>query len=120
MIPAPEGLRLDSNVLRAQLIDDKGKRFNRSYVWVNAFGAPLRDLEPDDFGWWSASADGGWSAFPWTNLAPRRQSWQRQRWQASVHFQGQGPIGRPTKLTLYRYELLRTELPFELHDVPLP
>jgi hypothetical protein len=81
-----------------------------------------RELEPDDLIWLSTSPQGGLPGlFFWSHFAPHRPSLQRNQWQGSMQFFDLGePFGHADKLILYRFDRLRTELPFEFHDLPLP
>jgi hypothetical protein len=51
---------------------------------------------------------------------PGNPSNNRRQWAGFAQFSTLEPIGSMAKLTLFRFDRLRTELPFEFRDLPLP
>jgi hypothetical protein len=115
------GQRFDQNTIWAELIDKKGRRHRVNSFWAYERSGPTRELEPDDLIGLSATPIGGLPTFlPWSILASGRPSLQRVPWQGNIQFFPQEQVELPLKLVLYRFDRLRTELPFEFHDLPLP
>ena len=110
----PPGWRFNPNQEALELVDSHGR-----YVrFLNpAFLAkPVREPQPEDLMWLTASPQ----TLPWAALAMRRSRRQRLEWDGTLNLLTQLPLTEPVKLRVYRFERVQAELPFELHDVPLP
>jgi hypothetical protein len=113
------GRTLDPNTLGLRLIDAKDGEYLGGPLAMNAGLQYVREPEPEDLVWLSGAPQAGFPApLPWAALAPGSLKLDRRQWTGSAQFSG--PIGAPAKLALFRFERLRTELPFEFHDLPLP
>jgi len=120
-VSAPEGPPLDPNKLGMRLLDAKGAEHPASNFNINTFARPFRRPEAEDILWLSGSPQGGFPALvPWAALAQDHLNLKRRQWTGWANFSTQEPIIAPAKLTLFHFERLRTELPFEFRDLPLP
>jgi len=122
VVSAPEGHHpLDPNKLGLRLIDAKGGEHPTSFVNINSFAQKFRKPEAEDILWLGGSPQGGFLAqLPWAALAQDQLNLNRRQWTGIAQFSTPEPISAPAKLTLFRFERLRTELPFEFRDLPLP
>ncbi len=120
-VSAPEGRTLDPNGLGLRLIDAKGGEHQTSFFNIQPFARNVRQLEAEDLLWLTGSPQRGFPAqLPWAALAPGGRKLDRRQWIGNAQFFTQQPTGTPAKLTLFRFERLRTELSFEFRDLPLP
>jgi len=117
-VSAPEGPPLDPSKLGMCLIDAKGGEHPSSSFNMNSLAQKVRKPEAEDILWLSGSPQGGFLAqFPWAALAQDHLNLKRRQWSGYALFSTQEPI---SALTLFHFERLRTELPFEFRDLPLP
>jgi len=117
-VSAPEGQPLDPNKLGMRLIDAKGGEHPSVSFNMNSFVRKVRKPEAEDILWLSGSPQGGFLAqLPWAALAQDPLNLTRRQWSGYALFSTQEPI---SALTLFHFERLRTELPFEFRDLPLP
>ncbi|HVS35519.1 MAG TPA: hypothetical protein VMS17_08055, partial [Gemmataceae bacterium] len=104
-----------------ELTDAAGLRIRPT--WVNpSMGGPVRRRPgPAELAAFSAAPAAGWpAALPWAGLA-LNPSPAEHGWTGNLQFMVPDNIDLSTcKLTVYRYRRVRTELPFEFHDLPLP
>jgi len=120
-VSVPAGQSLDANKLGLRLTDAKGGEHQPLTFNMNLYRQNVREPEAEDLLWLSGSLQGGFLAqLPWAGLAPGTRKLNRLQWTGFAQFSSQEAIGAPAKLTLFRFERLRTELPFEFHDLPLP
>jgi WD40 repeat protein/tRNA A-37 threonylcarbamoyl transferase component Bud32 len=120
-VTAPEGRSLDPNGLGLRLTDAKGGEHPATSFNLNLFNQNVREPEAEDFLWLSGSPQGALlTRLPWAALAQGPRRLNRRQWTGFAQFVTPGPISSPSKLTLFRFERLRTELSFEFHDLPLP
>jgi serine/threonine protein kinase/WD40 repeat protein len=97
--------------------------------WVDAHGRRFRDFRYSQFpsvpragwnghlAWFGAMPSAGVPAgLPWVALAVNG----RRQWDGMATFQLTEKADLTGTLILMRYQRLRTELPFEFHDLPLP
>jgi hypothetical protein len=114
----PPGWRYDPKGYAVELIDAHGRTTRASYGTLAP--APVRGLQPEDLAWLAADPGApGVSAVPWPAAALQRARPEWMEWSGTLHFlapQFEGPV----RLRFYRFDRLQAELPFELHDVPLP
>jgi hypothetical protein len=83
--------------------------------------APVRGLQPEDLAWLASDPLApGPAAVPWPALAWQRARAEWAEWSGTLHFLPPPQFEGPVQLRLYRFDRLQAELPFELHDVPLP
>jgi hypothetical protein len=81
----------------------------------------VREPEAEDLLWLSGAPYGTFPAqVPWAALITGSAKLNRRRWIGSAQWFTQDPIVAPARLTLFRFDRLRTELPFEFRDLPLP
>jgi hypothetical protein len=119
-ILARENQSLDLRDVALRLSDDKGGE----QVWFNSLTNPplltIREAEPEDLLWWSGAAQDSFpSPLPGAALALGTKLNRRQI-TVTARFTLPQALSGSAKLTLFRFERLRTELPFEFHDLPLP
>ncbi len=82
---------------------------------------PLREPQSEDIAWLAASPlTPSLLALPWPALALHAARPRRMEWYGSVQGTTPGPLQGPVQLRFYHYKPLKTEVPFELRDVPLP
>jgi WD40 repeat protein len=118
----PEGQPLDSRLVGLRLIDGKGGQ--QTLLSAARSVAPLtkvRGLEPEDLRWLSGSLSAGFpAAVPWSALVPPDRKLERRQTITAARFLVPGGLSSSAKLTLFRFERLRTDVSFEFHDLPLP
>jgi hypothetical protein len=82
---------------------------------------PLRTPQPEDAAWMAASPLApSLLAVPWTAFAVQSRRPTAGQWQGNFWVNSKEPLQAPVRLRFYDCEYLRTEVPFELRDVPLP
>jgi serine/threonine protein kinase/WD40 repeat protein len=102
-----------------ELVDARGRTVPLRMSFSGA--VLLRSPPPEDTAWLAASPlTPGLGAVPWTAFAartrrPRVGGWQGAGWAKSAE-----RLEAPIRLRFFDGEYRRTELPFELHDIPLP
>ena len=103
-----------------ELTDAEGRRVRPTWANVNSLGAARR-AGPVQLGvFWAAPAAGLPGAVPWAALV-RNAPHPERSWGANLQFISPDKLDLSTaKLTLFRFRRVRTELPFEFHDLPLP
>jgi eukaryotic-like serine/threonine-protein kinase len=107
--------KADPSNLGFEFVDSRGNR-RREYQH-NLFSSLPRASLNQDLAWFGAMPDAGVPAgLPWAGLA----SSGRQQWTGLASFQFAEKPDPAGELILVRYQRLRTELPFEFHDLPLP
>ena len=120
-VSAPEGYVLDPKNLELRVTDAKGVEHRPNIVILNPVLRLIRVPEAEDLVWLSGSPQGAFPAqIQWAALAPGSPQLNRREWSGNAQFSTTGPIGAPAKHTLFRFERLRTELPFEYRNLPLP
>ena len=103
-----------------ELTDGEGRRIRPAWVNVNHPAVPVRRSPwPAELAVFGAAPEAGFpGAVPWAVLALNAP---QPGWVASAQFITPDKLDlTKAKLTFYHYRLLRTELPFEFHDLPLP
>jgi WD40 repeat protein len=113
------GYRYDAKRCGLELVDARGRIVP---LQIALYGpVPLRSPPPEDVAWLAASPlTPALGAVPWTAFAaqtrrPRVGEWQGTGWANSAE-----RLETPVRLRFFDCDYLRTELPFELRDVPLP
>jgi hypothetical protein len=120
-LSAPSRARLDARSLGLRLSDARGEEQLSAFLTMNGLSDDVRELEAEDLRVLSGSPLGGFpSQLPWAALAPGALGKTRREWSWSAQFSTREPIGSSVKLTLFHFDRLRTELPFELRDLRLP
>jgi WD40 repeat protein len=121
-VSAPAGLSLDPNNLGLRLTDARGHDHPATNFFVNSFAAQtIREPEAEDLLWLSGPPQGAFlTSLPWAALARGSRNRDRRQWTGFAQFFSPEAVGQPLKLTLFRFERLRTELPFDFRDLPLP
>jgi len=115
----PPGWRQDPNQHGVELSDARGHSVDLSQQGLRRF--QLREPQPEDLAWLTAAPQSAsLLQVPWPALARQRPFQERTEGRGTLR--GFTPIALEGKVSLrfYRFERLRTEVPFELHDVPLP
>ena len=102
-----------------ELTDARGRSAHFNNVSLTQW--PLREPQPEDLAWLTAAPQAPslpW--LPWTALAlqPARQG--RMEWRGKLQLAAPAAFEEPVQLRFYRFDRLKTEVPFELRDVPLP
>jgi eukaryotic-like serine/threonine-protein kinase len=116
-----DGRLLDPNGLGLRLIDAMGREHQPTFLNIQMMVTTTREPEAEDLLWWSGSPQGPFPGqFPWAALAPDSRKLNRLQWTGHARFATQEPLGAAAKLTLFQFDRLRTELPFEFRDLPLP
>jgi hypothetical protein len=115
------GWSYDPNVHRFELTDTQGRPC-REPPYSSLTPIPRREACPGDVALLAACPPGGLPAvLPWPALADHIRDQAGPRWVGGqVQFVAEGPAGPPAKLVFYSFRRVRAEVPFELHDVPLP
>jgi WD40 repeat protein len=115
----PPGWQYDPKQCAAELLDKRGRVARLSFGSLSP--TPLRGLQPEDMAWTAADPLApGLAALPWPALALQgsRRDWRE--WNGSLQFLAPAQFEGPVTLRLRQFDRLQAELPFELHDVPLP
>ena len=107
-----------------ELIDEEGRRIRPAWVNVNPIGlvGPVRRRpRPTELAVFGGSPAAGFpGALPWAALALNAPN-PDHGWTGSLQFALPDKLDlSKAKLTFYHYRRVRTELPFEFHDLPLP
>jgi hypothetical protein len=120
-VSAPEGRDLDPTALGMRWTDAGGRDHEVSNFRLNNVSQSVREAEGDDFLWLGAAPQAAFpGALPWAALAPRGRPPTRRQWTGFAQVNAADAGDLPARLTLYRFERLRTEVPFEFRDLPLP
>jgi WD40 repeat protein len=109
----------DAASQRFELIDAEGRRFRLTWAKLSA-SARVRP-EPAELAMFAAAPGAGFpGALPWAALAIN-DSRPAHTWTGSLQFPTTDKIDLSTaKLIFYQHRRVRTDLPFEFHDLPLP
>jgi WD40 repeat protein len=112
-ISGPPGFRYDANHYGLEMIDARGRlaRFNPRLQAEAALPPLAENLL------WLAPAP---PALPWPALALHAAGPNRVEWRGTLQQTTAVPFESPVRLHFYRFDRLRTEVPFVLRDVPLP
>ena len=104
-----------------ELTDAESRRIRPAWANVNPVGLNRRWPGPEELAVFGAASGAGLpGALPWAALALNAPQ-AGHGWTASLQFVTPDTVNLSTaKLTFYRYRRLRTELPFEFRDLPLP
>jgi WD40 repeat protein len=98
-----------------ELVDAQGRRHRPLHSYLTP--QPRTVVCPDDLAWLGAAPGAGLvGSLPWPALAGT----VRDQWTGVVAFSMSGKPEQQGQLIFYSFEVLRTELPFEFHDLPLP
>jgi WD40 repeat protein len=120
-VSAPDGSPYGPSNLGVRLTEATGREHLTSSLLISRATRVVRAAGPEHLIWMSASGQVGFPAqLPWAALAPGPLNGTRQEWSGSTQFVIQTRISSPVRLTLFRFDRLRTELPFEFHDLRLP
>jgi hypothetical protein len=120
-VTAPASLSLDPNNLGFRLIDTRGGEHLPNNFFLNPPGPNIREAEAEDLLWLAGPPQGAFfTQIPWVALARGSRNGDRRQWNGFTQFFTPEAIAQPVKLTLFRFDRLGTELPFEFHDLPLP
>ncbi len=121
-VSAPDRVTLEANNFGLRLTDAKGGEHQPANFNLNSFRqGPRRRPKAEDLLWWSGVPLGGFPApIPWAALSAGSLNENRRQLTGFAQFSTLQPIGSTAKLTLFRFDRLRTELPFEFRDLPLP
>jgi hypothetical protein len=112
---------LDPRDLDLRLTDAKGREHRTAFLTTNSVARGVRELEAADLLWLSGPSQGAFpAALPWAALAQASRPLNRRQWTGWAQFSLPERLAAPARLTLSRFERLRTELPFEFRDLPLP
>jgi hypothetical protein len=80
---------------------------------------PRRQASPQDMTWFlGGPGAGGTAAIPWSALAGAAPG--RWEWTGTIFFQTPGETFAPFGMTLFSCRRIRTDLPFEFHDLRVP
>ena len=111
----------DAASMSFELTDADGRRIRPTWVNLNPVGQVRRRPGSAVLAVLSGAPAAGFpGALPWAALAPNA-SRPEPVWTGSVQFVSPDNMDlSKAKLTFYHYRRLRTELPFEFHDLPLP
>ncbi len=117
-LTGPAAWTYDMNRYGFELVDDRGRRFPAYNSWLNP--QPRRRVLPADLAVLGRASGAGFPAsFPWVALSGAGRKDSRD-WTGQVFFaQGASSSGN-YKMVFFSFDQLRTELPFEFHDLPLP
>jgi hypothetical protein len=119
-LSGPPDWSYNANSQRLELIDAEGRRIHLRPSWV--VRAPRPELQAEDAAWLAtAPLVPSLSSLPWPALAlhPTSPS-RRMEWYGPIHCFAPEPLAGPIRLRFYQFERLKTEVSFELRDVPLP
>jgi hypothetical protein len=120
-ISIPRNRPFEPHDLDFRLTDSRGRDQRATSVFTTSFPQTVREPEAEHLLWWAGPPQGlGLTALPWTALAQDSRRLDRRRWTGSARFSLPQPIDASTRLTLFRFERVRTELSFEFRDLPLP
>ncbi len=115
----PLGRRYEWNLYGVEISDSRGHSQRSTNLAWNASSPAFRPEDP--LAWLATAPQAPLPAgLPWAALTfpgPLRQQWECHCWlndSMPVPFEG------PVTLRFYRFERMKVDLPFELHDVPLP
>jgi hypothetical protein len=117
-LSGPPGWSLDPNMNGLELIDQGGRKVRFPLFGLGA--RAYRSSPADEVAWLGAAPLG--SSLPrlsWPALALHARQPHREWW-GTVYGFIQAPLQVPAALRFYSFERLKTEVPFELHDLPLP
>jgi serine/threonine protein kinase/WD40 repeat protein len=117
-LTGPAAWSYDMNRQGFELVDNRGHRYPTFSPWLNP--QPRRHVDPADVAALTTAWGTGFPAnFPWVALtgAGRKGS---QEWTGQLFFASSGSLSGPLQLVFFSFDQLRTELPFEFHDLPLP
>jgi serine/threonine protein kinase/WD40 repeat protein len=116
-ITGPAKWTFDVNRQNFELLDTQGRRHRCFNPFLGS--RPRRQLRPDDLAWVGTAVCVGFPAnLPWSLLASADQRTSGE-WTGQIFFLP-GLNATPAGLTFFSFERVRTELPFEFHDLPLP
>jgi WD40 repeat protein len=118
-VSAPVGQALDSRNLGLRLVSADGREHSPTFLNLNPFPQTVRELEGEDLLWLSGPVPGSLPS-PLTLAAQEPMARTRQQWFGNAQFATPQPIAGTARLTLYRFDRLRTELTFDFRDLPLP
>jgi WD40 repeat protein len=113
------GLGVGSQDLRlfgVEVLDARRRRQLATRVALTP--APTSKPQPEDLAWLAAPPAPSLAGLPWVALALQGSPGNPREWRGTV--QVPPSFEAPIRLRFFRFERLRTDLPFELHDVPLP
>jgi WD40 repeat protein/serine/threonine protein kinase len=117
-LTGPPGWRYFDHLYGVELADARGDTLaalNPALVQSAA-----RDPRAEDLAWLAASPQApSLLGVPWPALALARPGRERLQWSGLVQVLSPAPF-TPVQLRFFRFERLKVEVPFELHDVPLP
>jgi WD40 repeat protein len=120
-VTASQDRTVDPKKLRLRLTDAKGAEHPALYCNINPGSGTVRVLESEDLLWLAGSPSSDFPApLPWAALATKPSRSTRRQWVGTTQFVLADGVGAPAKLTLFGFDRLRTELPIEFHDLPLP
>ena len=107
--------KYDQSLFGLELVDALGRR-RRDFRHSLFPSVPRAGLN-GDLAWFAAMPSAGVPAgLPWAAFAVNG----RNQWDGNAWFQNMEKADLAGTLTLMRYQRLRTELPFEFNDLPLP
>jgi WD40 repeat protein len=124
--------RGDQWEVRVQLTGPPGWHFDSHRYALELAGArgpflrfdtrPLKpEPRPEDLAWLAvASQAPTLLGMPWPALALQRTGLARLRWTGTVQLSTPVRLDAPVQLRFSHFDRLRVELPFELHEMPLP
>ena len=102
-----------------ELVDGRGRTVPLTPSLSGPY--PLRSPQPEDVAWFAmAPLAPSLLATPWTAFALQSRRPTAGQWQGTLWVNSSEPLEAPVRLRMFDCETLRTELPFELRDVPLP
>jgi WD40 repeat protein len=118
-LSGPPGWNYNANSQRLELIDAEGRHIHLRPSWL--VRTPP-ELLAGDAAWLAAAPLApSLSNLPWPVLALHGvSSSRRMEWYGPVNCFAPEPLAGPIQLRFYQFERLKTEVPFELRDVPLP
>jgi hypothetical protein len=118
-VAGPPDWRYDAKRCGFELVDARGHSERLTNPLFGPF--PLRSPQPEDAAWMAASPLApSLSAVPWTAIAVQSRRPTAGQWQGNFWVNSKERLEAPVRLRFLDYEYLRTEVPFELRDVPLP
>jgi len=120
-VSVPEDRALDPKTLGARWTGAEGRTHQMRDFNMDSSPKVARDPGAEDLIWLSGSPQNPFPApLPLAALALGQRKLNRPQWSGIAHYNTLEAIGSPVQLTLFRSERLRTELPFEFRDLPLP
>ena len=121
VLDAAPGWAYQPAVQGFDLTDGQGRQFRPSWVNVSPVGPTRRAARPEDLAVMAGTPEAGFpGGLPWAALALNAHE-PEQRWSGTAQFYSPEKVDLSTAtFTFYRYRRVRTELPFEFHDLPLP